>query len=121
MKKANKTKVDGKFQVTCKLILYLIFVALILTIILEIGVLIMMNLTYSIERSSSMVESLSKEAMAVMDVYKNMSQRFIQKDEWLLKGVLEANTVDDYPLDWTKLTAGIPQYTSTLSGLETKF
>mmetsp|Transcript_17056 Transcript_17056/g.15005 ORF Transcript_17056/g.15005 Transcript_17056/m.15005 type:complete len:279 (+) Transcript_17056:99-935(+) len=101
----------GKFQVTCFLIIFLIIVAVCLTIILEIGVLIMLNLTYTIERPSSTLESLSKEAMAVMDVYKNMSERFIEKNQWLMTGVMDATT---YPLDWTSLATGIPKFSTVL-------
>ena len=110
MLKANKKKTAGKFQVTCCLFIFLVIVAVCLAIILEIGVLIMMNLTYTIERPSSTVESLSKEAMAVMDVFKNMSERFIEKDEWLLKGVLSASNKDNYPLDWEQVADGIPKF-----------
>jgi len=63
-----------------------------------------------------MVESLSKEAMAVMDIFKNMSQRFIEKDEWLFKGVMSANSISNYPLDWTQLTNGIPLFSTMSSG-----
>lgn len=105
-----------RLHVTCCLLIFLIAVAVCLTIILEIGVLIMLNLTNNIERSSSMVESLSKEAMAVMDVFKNMSERFIEKDEWLLNGVMSANNISDYPLDWTQLSSGIPLFSTVNSG-----
>lgn len=70
----------------------------------------MMELTYSMERSSSAVTTLSREGMGVMDVFKNMTYRFIEKDEWLMKGVLSASSVSTYPLDWTKLSSGIKKF-----------
>jgi hypothetical protein len=84
-------------------------------IILYCGAFIMMNLTYSIERSSSMVENLSKEGMAVMDVFKNMSHRFIEKDEWLMNGVMDSANVANYPLDWTQLSSGIEKFSDVAS------
>lgn len=69
-----------------------------------------LDLTCSIERSSSMVENLSKEGMAVMDVFKNMSHRFIEKNEWLMDGVMGSGSIADYPLDWTQLSSGIPKF-----------
>lgn len=59
-----------------------------------------------------MVETLSKEGMAMMDVFKNMSHRFIEKNEWLMVGVLTPDSIDSYPLDWTYLDNGIPQYSA---------
>mmetsp|Transcript_24503 Transcript_24503/g.28179 ORF Transcript_24503/g.28179 Transcript_24503/m.28179 type:complete len:160 (+) Transcript_24503:398-877(+) len=58
----------------------------------------------------SNLSDLSKEAMGVMDVFKNMSHRFIEKDEWLMMGVMGANSVSEYPLDWTKLPSGIKKF-----------
>ena len=73
----------------------------------------MMNLTYDMldeKIYTSNLENLSREIMGEMDVFKNMSHRFIEKDEWLMKGVLEPNSSDDYPLDWTALSEGIPLF-----------
>ena len=60
----------------------------------------------------SNLSNLSKEGMAAMDVFKNMSHRFIEKDEWLISGVMSAASPADYPLDWTQIPSGIPLYSS---------
>jgi hypothetical protein len=54
----------------------------------------------------SNLDDLSKEAMAVMDVFKNMSHRFIEKDTWLISGVLGAADTSKYPLNWESLSSG---------------
>lgn len=61
------------------------------------------------------LENLSREMMGEMDVFKNMSHRFIEKDEWLMKGVLQAENVSYYPLNWTALDSGIPLFSDISS------
>ena len=105
-KKRTFKKKSLTFQVCSCLVLFLSMVCIFLCVILIIGVFFMMNLTYE-KIYTSNLENLSREIMGEMDVFKNMSHRFIEKDEWLMTGVLDAETVDNYPLDWTQLDSGI--------------
>ena len=100
----------GNIRVGISLLIFLGIVGVCLFFILLGGVFIMRNITFTMldeMNDVSNLDDLSKEAMAVMDVFKTMSHRFIEKDIWLLRGVLAAADENNYPLDWTKLNVGI--------------
>jgi len=114
--KEYKKKFEKKsltFQVCSCLGFFLTVVAVFLCAILVVGVFFMMNLTYEMldeKIYTSNLENLAREVMGEMDVFKNMSHRFIEKDEWLMTGVLGVENISSYPLDWTQLDVGIPKF-----------
>ena len=78
----------------------------------------MMDLTYQLldaKINISNINDLAKEMVGEMDVFKNMSQRYIDKDTWLMTGVLSADSTSNYPLDWTAISSGIPQFSAVPS------
>lgn len=108
--KKDSQKESGKLQVGICLTFFLGIVGICLFVILLIGVFIMRDLTFQMldeKTNVSNLDDLSKEGMAVMDVFKNMSYRFIEKDEWLIDGVLSAADTSKYPLNWDSLSSGM--------------
>lgn len=105
----------GQQSLTIQVSIFLAFFLFFIAVKVTLGVYFMMDVTYQLldeKINISNINDLAKEVVGEMDVFKNMSQRYIDKDTWLMTGVMSADTVANYPLDWTVISSGIPQFSA---------